>query len=104
MAGTFEIEVSNERLHSTLTAPAFRLVSALGAQIAAALADKADAPAAAASSRRAGGSRRPPPGGPSGSGGSLASAPAAAAGGSGAPIRVMEGVKEDAYRWGTHWE
>jgi hypothetical protein len=84
--------VTNERLHSALTAPAFRLVSALGAQIAAAFADEAEPPSASAAIRRAGRTPRPLSGGPSGSGGSPPS------GSANAPVRVMDGVKEDAYR------
>ncbi|BDA50280.1 probable autophagy-related protein 2 at C-terminar half [Coccomyxa sp. Obi] len=94
--GTFEMEITNERLHSTLTASAFRLVGALGAQVAASFADAAaDAPAAGtAAARRPGGPRGggSSGGAPSGSGGSVP------AGSGAAPVRVMEGVKEDAYR------
>ena len=89
------MEVTNERLHSTLTASAFRQVAALGAQVAAAFADSAaDAPAAgAAAARRLGGPRGGgPSGGASGSGGPVP------AGSGTATVRVMEGVKEDAYR------
>ncbi len=96
-SGTFEMEITNERLHSTLTASAFRLVAALGAQIAASVADTAAAdapPAGTAAARRPGG----PQGGGS-SGGASGSGGPVPAGSGAAPVRVMEGVKEDAYRW-----
>lgn len=97
-AGTFEVEVSNEQLHSALTAPAFRLVTALGAQVAATFSDEPEAPATAAVGRRAGVQRSSAAGASSsgGSAGGMASSAAAP------PVRVLENVQEDAYRCALH--
>jgi hypothetical protein len=86
LAGMFETEISNERLPCTLTSASFRLAAALAAQVAKGFAPEG-APGAAGG----------PANGPAASSG-CGPAVAAAAPSPRAPVHVMEGVQEDAYR------